>query len=100
MARLACGAAVHQRARAVGQKASDGRRPARPGIAIGHVDVGTTPVNADPRYVGGPIDGDLYIVELINQALAEASLAAELKLGGGQVLLRTGKAQGLMFYVQ
>ena len=47
-------------------------------------------------YVGGPIDGN-YIVELTDQALPEASLAAELKFLARAA--SAGKAQGLMLYV-
>jgi hypothetical protein len=73
--------------------------PAKPGTATGTLTVGTTPVTLTHAYVGGPIDGGNYIIELTDQALPEASLDAELKFGSGQRLLRSGKAQGLMLYV-
>ncbi|MEO5822390.1 MAG: hypothetical protein ABIT71_17925 [Vicinamibacteraceae bacterium] len=67
------------------------------GTVTGTLTVGTTPVTLTHAYVA--LDGDNYIVELTDQALPAASLAAELKFGGGQGLLRSGKAQGLMLYV-
>jgi hypothetical protein len=80
------------------RKATTGA-PARPGTATGTLTVGTTPVALTHAYVGGPFDGGNYIIELTDQVLPEASLAAELKFGGGQGLLRSGKAQGLMLHV-
>ncbi len=73
--------------------------PAKPGTATGTLTVGTTPVTLTHAYVGGPFADGNYLIELTDQALPEASLAAELKFGGGQGLLRTGKASGLMLYV-
>jgi hypothetical protein len=73
--------------------------PARPGTASGTLTVGTTPVTLTHAYVGGPFDDGNYLIELTDQALPEASLAAELKFAGGQRLLRTSKASGLMLYV-
>ncbi len=73
--------------------------PAKPGTVTGTLTVGGTPVTLTHAYAAGPIDGDKYVVELTDQALPEAALATELKFGGGQGLLRSGKAQGLFLYV-
>jgi hypothetical protein len=49
-------------------------------------------------YVAGPISG-IYVVELTDRPIPEAQLGVELRRGGGQGQLRTGKVQGLLLYV-
>lgn len=68
------------------------------GTAVGTLTVGGATVRLTHAYAGGPIDGSNYVVELTDQALPAAALEAELKYPG-QRLLRAGKAQGLMLYV-
>ena len=68
------------------------------GTAMGALKVGTTTVALAHAYVAGPVSG-VYIVELTDRPIPEASLAAELRRGGGQGLLRSGKVQGLLLYV-
>jgi hypothetical protein len=69
-----------------------------PGTASGTLTVGTTTVNLTHAYVAGPTS-DLYVVELTDRPIPEEALAAELRRGGGQGFLRSGKAQGLLFYL-
>ena len=70
----------------------------KPGTAAGTLTVGTTTVPLTHAYVAGPTS-DLYVVELTDRPIPEEALAAELRRGGGQGFLRTGKAQGLLFYL-
>ena len=70
----------------------------KPGTASGTLTVGTTTVNLTHAYVAGPTS-DLYVVELTDRPIPEEALAAELRRGGGQGFLRSGKAQGLLFYL-
>jgi hypothetical protein len=66
--------------------------------ATGTLKIGTTTVTLAHAYVAGPVSG-IYVVELTDQPIAEAQLGAELRRGGGQGLLRSGKVQGLLLYV-
>jgi hypothetical protein len=66
--------------------------------ATGTLKVGPTTVTLAHAYVAGPVSG-IYVVELTDQPIAEAQLAAELRRGGGQGLLRAGTVQGLLLYV-
>jgi hypothetical protein len=68
------------------------------GTATGVLKVGATTVQLAHAYVAGPVSG-VYIVELTDQPIPEASLAGELRRGGGQGFLRSGKVQGLLLYV-
>lgn len=70
----------------------------KPGMASGTLTVGTTTVTLAHAYVAGPTS-DLYVVELTDQPIPEAALGAELRRGGGQGLLRSGKVQGLLLYL-
>jgi hypothetical protein len=72
--------------------------PAKVDTAAGSVTVGATKVTLSHGYVAGPTSG-IYVVELTDQPIPEAALAGELRRGGGQGLLRSGKAQGLLLYV-
>jgi hypothetical protein len=75
--------------------------PAKTGVAIGTLKAGSTTVTLAYAYAAGPIDsgGKLYIVELTDQPIPDAAIAGELKRGGGQGLLRSGKLRGLSMYV-
>jgi hypothetical protein len=73
--------------------------PASSGTVTGVLTMGAAAVKLTHVYAAGPVDGDKYVVELTDQALPEAALDAELKYFGGQRLLRSGTAQGLLLYV-
>jgi hypothetical protein len=66
--------------------------------ATGTLKIGATAVTLAHAYVAGPVSG-VYVVELTDQPIPEASLAAELRRGGGQGQLRSGKVNGLVLYV-
>jgi hypothetical protein len=68
------------------------------GTATGTIRVGAGSVALAHAYVAGPVSG-VYIVELTDRPIPEASLAGELRRGGGQGFLRAGKVQGLLLYV-
>jgi hypothetical protein len=73
-------------------------KPAAADTAAGTLKVGATAVTLAHAYVAGPVSG-VYIVELTDQPIPEAQLGAELRRGGGQGQLRSGKVQGLLLYV-
>jgi len=70
----------------------------KPGTASGTLTVGKTTVTLAHAYVGGPTS-DIYVVELTDKPIPEDALAAELRRGGGQRLLRSGAVQGILLYV-
>jgi hypothetical protein len=72
--------------------------PAKPGVAAGTLTVGATTVTLSHAYVAGPTSG-LYVVELTDQPIPDAAIAGEVKRGGGQGLLRSGKLSGLLLYI-
>ncbi len=72
--------------------------PAKAGVAVGTLKAGSTTVTLAHAYVAGPFD-NLYVIELTDQPIPEAAIAGEVKRGGGQGLLRSGKLQGILMYV-
>jgi hypothetical protein len=90
-------AGVTALAQAPAGKAATGL-PAAADKATGTLKVGATTVTLAHAYVAGPVSG-IYVVELTDRPIAEAQLGAELRRGGGQGLLRSGKVQGLLLYV-
>ena len=76
--------------------------PSKAGVAIGTLKAGSTTVTLAYAYAAGPIDsggGKLYVIELTDQPIPDAAIAGEVKRGGGQGLLRSGKLSGLSMYV-
>ncbi len=72
--------------------------PALPGIAAGTVTVGSTTITLAHAYVGALADG-LYEVVLTDAPVPPADIAVEVKSGGGQRLLRSGKVNGISMLV-
>jgi hypothetical protein len=73
--------------------------PAKPGAA-GTLQVGKTSVTITHVYVGTEeSDETLYRVLLVDRAIPAGAIAKELQRGGGQMLLRTGKLDGVMLLV-
>jgi len=72
--------------------------PAKAGMAAGTVAVGGTTITLAHAYVGALPDG-LFEVVLTDAPVPPADIAVEVKRGGGQRLLRSGKVSGLSMLV-
>ena len=72
--------------------------PAKPGVAAGTVTVAGNTITLAHAYVGALGDG-LYEVVLTDAPVPPADIAVEVKSGGGQRLLRSGKLSGISMLV-
>ena len=72
--------------------------PAKTGEAAGTLQAGKTSVELKHAYAMGPVD-DAYHVMLTDGPVPLDMLAKELKLGGGQTMLRQKKVSGVYMIV-
>lgn len=75
--------------------------PAKAGEAAGTLQAGKTTVTLKHAYARGPIEaaGKVYYVMLTDGPVPADQLANELRVGGGQGSMRSGKLSGLFLVV-